>query len=64
MFGILLNKEHVLEIESLIIRSLYELEKELSSHNLNERVKNEMILKKKILYEVYNRLPLWEDSLK
>ncbi|MFF3025083.1 hypothetical protein ACFVRR_20910 [Gottfriedia sp. NPDC057948] len=58
MFGILLNKEHVLEIESLIIRSLNELDKELSSHNLNERVKNEMILKKKILYEVYNRLPL------
>jgi hypothetical protein len=64
MFGILLNKEHVLEIESLIIRSLYELDKELSSHNLNERVKNEMIQKKKILYEVYNRLPLWEDPLK
>jgi hypothetical protein len=64
MFGILLNKEHVLEIESLIIRSLYELDNELSSHNLNERVKNEMILKKKILYEVYNRLPLWEGSLK
>ncbi|SFD84285.1 MULTISPECIES: hypothetical protein [Bacillaceae] len=58
MFGILLNKEHVLEIESLIIRSLYELDKELSSHNLNGRVRNEMIQKKKILNEVYNRLPL------
>ncbi|MEH7452045.1 MULTISPECIES: hypothetical protein [Bacillaceae] len=58
MFGVLLNREHVLEIESLIIRSLYELDKELSSHNLNERVKNEMVQKKKILYEVYNRLPL------
>lgn len=64
MFGVLLNKEHVLEIESLIIRSLYELDKELSSHNLNERVKNEMVQKKKILYEVYNRLPLCKDSLK
>lgn len=64
MFGILLNKEHVLEIESLIIRSLYELDKELSSHNLNERVKNEIVQKKKILYEVYNRLPLWEESHK
>ncbi|MGG2025095.1 hypothetical protein AB1282_05015 [Gottfriedia sp. S16(2024)] len=63
MFGVLLNKEHVLEIESLIIRSLYELDKELSSHNLNERVKNEMVQKKKILYEVYNRLPLCKDSL-
>ncbi|KQL41476.1 hypothetical protein AN960_04620 [Bacillus sp. FJAT-25509] len=63
MFGVLLNKEHVLEIESLIIRSLYELDKELSSHNLNERVKNEMVQKKKILYEVYNRLPLSKDSL-
>ncbi|WP_176525848.1 hypothetical protein [Bacillus sp. AFS001701] len=58
MFGILLNKEHVLEIESLILRSLYELDKELSSHNLNEKIKNEMVQKKKILYEVYNRLPL------
>ncbi|UPM54514.1 hypothetical protein [Gottfriedia acidiceleris] len=58
MFGILLNKEHVLEIESLIIRSLFELDKELSSHNLNERVKNEIVQKKKILYDVYNRLPL------
>ncbi|WP_180233024.1 hypothetical protein [Bacillus sp. AFS055030] len=58
MFGILLKKEHVLEIESLIIRSLYELEKELSANNLNERVKNEMVQKKKILYDVYNRLPL------
>ncbi|WP_088014580.1 hypothetical protein [Gottfriedia acidiceleris] len=64
MFGILLNKEHVLEIESLIIRSLYELDKELSSHNLNERVKNEIVQKKKILYEVYNRLPLWEETHK
>ncbi|MFD4707167.1 hypothetical protein ACFWM3_20185 [Gottfriedia sp. NPDC058432] len=63
MFGVLLNKVHVLEIESLIIRSLYELDKELSSHNLNERVKNEMVQKKKILYEVYNRLPLCKDSL-
>ncbi|MES9684588.1 hypothetical protein ABWK22_17150 [Gottfriedia acidiceleris] len=58
MFGILLNKEHVLEIESLILRSLYELDKELSSNNLNEKIKNEMVQKKKILYEVYNRLPL------
>ncbi|WP_179887243.1 hypothetical protein [Bacillus sp. AFS088145] len=58
MFGVLLNREHVLEIESLIIRSLYELDKELSSQNLNERVKSEMVKKKKILYEVYNRLPL------
>ena len=58
MFGILLNKEHVLEIESLIIRSLYELDKEISSNNLNEKVKKEMVYKKKILYEVYNRLPI------
>lgn len=58
MFGILLNKEHVLEIESLIIRSLYEIDKEISLNNLNEKVKKEMVHKKKILFEVYNRLPI------
>ncbi|MFB7141213.1 hypothetical protein ACFCYN_16305 [Gottfriedia sp. NPDC056225] len=58
MFGMLLNKEHVLEIESLIIRSLYELDKELSSNEVNDWVKSEMLKKKKILYEIYCRLPL------
>jgi hypothetical protein len=58
MFGILLKKEHVLEIESLLIRTLNELENELTSNNLNERLKNELLKKKAILNEVYMRLPL------
>jgi len=58
MFGLLLKKEHVLEIESLVIRSLSELDKELISNNLNEHVKKELEKKKEILNEVYMRLPL------
>jgi hypothetical protein len=58
MIGILLKKEHVLEIESLLIRTLNELENELTSNNLNERLKNELLKKKAILNEVYMRLPL------
>lgn len=58
MYGILLRKEHVLEIESLVIRSLKELEKELSTNHLNEIVRSELIKKKTILHEVYTRLPL------
>ncbi|WP_179194937.1 hypothetical protein [Bacillus sp. EAC] len=58
MFGILLGKEHVLEIESLILKSLNELENELATDNLNGRLKTELLNKRTILKEVYIRLPL------
>lgn len=58
MFGVLLEKEHVLEIESLVLRSINELEGELLNKNLNEKVKKQLIQKKAILKEVYMRLPL------
>jgi hypothetical protein len=58
MFGVLLGKEHVLEIESLVLRSIKDLEAELLNKNLNEKVKKQLIQKKEILKEVYLRLPL------
>lgn len=58
MYGILLRKEHVLEIESLVLRSIKEIEQELSTKKFNESVRSELMQKKTILTEVYSRLPL------
>ena len=58
MYGILLRKEHVLEIESLVLRSIKEIEQELSTKHFKENVRFELIQKKTILNEVYSRLPL------
>ncbi|WP_158095087.1 hypothetical protein [Gottfriedia luciferensis] len=58
MFGVLLKREHVLEIESLIIRSLNELDNELVTQNLSEGLKRELLNKKNVLNEIYIRLPL------
>ncbi|GGI18071.1 hypothetical protein [Gottfriedia solisilvae] len=58
MYGILLRKEHVLEIESLVLRSIKEIEQELSTKHFNESVRSELLQKKIILTEVYSRLPL------
>lgn len=58
MYGILLGKEHVLEIESLVLRSIKEIDQELTTKHFNENVRTELIQKKMILTEVYSRLPL------
>lgn len=58
MFGILLRKEHVLEIESLVLKSLNEIDKELTSTSLTDILRIKLLRKKAILNEVYTRLPL------
>lgn len=58
MYGILLRKEHVLEIESLVLRSIKEIEQELTTNHFNDNVRSELLQKKTILTEVYSRLPL------